>query len=258
MHVKQLSDLAGYAFGKRARRQRSPRQLKEGANPRVRRFILGALIAGLVFAALVAQHHTNAATTILSDNFDDGTRDTSKWNLGLFSRSSSNLDPQINVAEQNGALAITPRAGMSGSHYDGYVSVSTWNMTGALAAVQVVQKAGGNTATIFSVGTDSSNWYSFRAKGSSLYLECRKAGTTSSVSISYSATQHRFWRIRHDSATDSIVFETSADGATWVARRTVARQIAITAVKVELVAGTGEAVSAPGNALFDNFHLDGN
>src|SRR4051812_20565736 len=98
MHFKHLSDLAGSAFGNRARRGRSPLQLKEGANPRVRRFILGALITGLIFAALVAQLPANAAT-ILSDSFDDGTRDTSKWNFGVLSRNSTFVDPQVQVAE---------------------------------------------------------------------------------------------------------------------------------------------------------------
>jgi hypothetical protein len=257
MHFKHLSDLAGSAFGNRARRGRSPLQLKEGANPRVRRFILGALITGLIFAALVAQLPANAAT-ILSDSFDDGTRDTSKWNFGVLSRNSSFVDQQVQVGEQSGGLTITPRASMTGYHYNGYVSVPTWNLTGALAAVQLVQKASGSTNTIFSVGIDSANWYGFRVTGTTLYLESRTAGTTTTVSITYSATQHRFWRVRHNSGNDSIVFETSADGATWVARRTVARQIAITKVKAEMVAGSSLAVSAPGKALFDNFHFDSN
>jgi hypothetical protein len=64
---------------------------------------------------------------------------------------------------------------------------------------------------------------------------------------------HRFWRIRHNAASDSIVYETSADGAGWSAASTVARQISLAAVRMELIAGTTSSVALPGSAHFDNF-----
>jgi hypothetical protein len=89
-------------------------------------------------------------------------------------------------------------------------------------------------------------------------MESRVAGITSSVNNVYDAKLHRFWRFRHDAVTDSILFETSADGVTWVARRTITRQIALDAVKAELIAGTSEAVADPGTALFNKFYLVAN
>ncbi len=197
----------------------------------------------------------SATTAIFSDKFNDGAISVSKWNLGLFSRPSSYFDPQVQVVEQNGTLTVTPIASLTGGHYNGYISASTWNLTGGLAAVDVPQKTSGRASTIFSVGIDRNNRFSFRTKGNTLYMESRVAGISSSVTNTYSAERHRFWRFRHDTVTDSILFETSADGVTWVAHRTVARQIALDAVRAELIAGTSESVDVPGTAQFNKFYL---
>jgi hypothetical protein len=94
-----------------------------------------------------------------------------------------------------------------------------------------------------------------RGKANTLYLENRRLGTTTSVTVAYSAVSMRFWRLRHDGSTDTIVFETSPDGLAWTPRRTIARDITITNTKIELIAGTGESIAAPGSALFDNVKL---
>jgi len=174
----------------------------------------------------------------------------------LLSRSTTAFDSTIDVTEQNGRLSVTPRASVTGDHYSGYVSIMDWNMSGGAATVEVVQKAADKSATLFSFGTDRNNWFGFRAKGSTLYLESRVNGTTTSVSLSYNATAQRFWRFRHDPGTDTVNFETSSDGVSWTALRTVPRTFSITSVKFEIVAGTGESVAAPGAALFDNFNYE--
>jgi tartrate-resistant acid phosphatase type 5 len=197
-------------------------------------------------------------TAVFSDDFNDGVRDPAKWSVGIFSRSSSVFDPQVQVAEQNGRLSITPRAAYSTSSYGGYLSSTARDFSDHSAVVEVVQKTSGNAVTIFSVGIDKDNWYGFRAKGSTLYFEYRRLGATTSVTVSYSALQHRFWRLRVDAATNAVVFETSPDSMNWTARRSVAREFALTSALIELIAGTGEAVSAPDVALFDNFRLESN
>nr|MDQ3323979.1 hypothetical protein [Acidobacteriota bacterium] len=195
----------------------------------------GIISLSLVFLALAFSSiiGTTQAALIFTDNFDDGVIDAAKWKIGILSRSSTQFDSSIVVKEQNGRLSITPRASASGSFYGGYVSASAANLTDSAASVEAAQKTTGNAATIFSVGIDKDNWFGFRAKGSSLFLESRKAGSTTTVSLAYSAVQHRFWRLRHNPIDGTIVFETSADGTAWTARRTIARQITITAVKIE-------------------------
>jgi len=206
----------------------------------------------------IAEADTTISTAVFRDDFNDGTRDTAKWNVGILSRTASNFDPLMPVTEQAGTLNISPRANQTGSFYSGYVTAAVWDLTSSSVSVEVVQKAAGNSATIFSAGIDKDNWYSLRGKANTLYLESRRLGVTTSVSIAYNATTMRFWRLRHDAGTDSIVFETSPDRIVWTQRQSVARQIAITAVRIELIAGTGEAIAAPGSALFDNLELGPN
>lgn len=197
---------------------------------------LTLLFLALAFASI---NGTTQAALIFTDNFDDGVIDAAKWKIGILSKSSTQFDSSIVVKEQNGRLSIAPRASATGSFYSGYVSAAALNLTDSAASVEVAQKTSGNAATIFSVGIDKDNWFGIRAKAGTLYFESRNAGTTSSVSIGYSATQHRVWRLRHDNTADAIVFETSADGVVWTTRRTIAGQIAISAVNIELIAGTG-------------------
>src|SRR5690606_8767231 len=159
---------------------------------------------------------------LLSDDFNDGVMDASKWFLGQLSRSASNYDPLIAVSETGGELVITPRSSYSSASYGGYVSNAEWDLTGRSATVQAAI-AQNNAVSIFSVGIDKDNWYSFRAKGKTLYMESRIDGSTSKTSVRYDAVAHRFWRIRHDAGTDTIRFETSANGAIWTSLRSIHR-----------------------------------
>ena len=213
------------------------------------------------FAGLIDSAYSNTAqaatlsaqSSAFGDDFDDGVRDASNWNLGILSRSANNFDSSISVAETGGQLVISPRAGISGSRYSGYVSAIGTDMTGGRAIVEIVQTASNSAVTLFTVGADKDNWYGFRLKGSTVYLERRISGSTSSTKLKYDVLQHRFFRIRHDTVSDLIVFETSPDSTTWTVRSSVARQLALGSIIVELAAGTGSTISDPGRARFDNF-----
>ena len=93
---------------------------------------------------------------LLSDDFNDNSRDTSKWNWASFSRPGSAFDALVQVREQNQRLEITPRALVSGTHFNGYVSVATWNLTDSRASVEVVQSTDTSdyAETVFGVGID--------------------------------------------------------------------------------------------------------
>src|SRR2546423_3255431 len=188
------------------------------------------------------------------DDFNDNSRDTTKWNVGVFSKDSSQFDPQVQVLEQNGQLQIKPLANALGNHYNGYVSVRGWDMMGAQASVEVVQTTGGPGMS-FVVGLDYNDWYRISFYGGTLYFQDQAGGTSGGAALPHSATPHRLWRLRHGAATDQIVFETSADRSTWMVQRVVARQLPITAMRVEMSAGTYELWGAPGTAIFDNFQL---
>ncbi|HWS53509.1 MAG TPA: hypothetical protein VN228_05260 [Pyrinomonadaceae bacterium] len=191
-----------------------------------------------------------------ADDFDDAAR-ADAWKLGTLNTPPNVFDEGVAVVEQGGRLEITPRD-VGGKNYNGYVSVAGWNLSDARASVEVAGAADGAAQTFFTLAADSNNWFRFLVESGRLNFQARAAGAESSPSVGYDPAQHRHWRLRHDRAADQVVFETSADGASWAARRSVARTFALTGLLVELGAGTASKVNAPGKAVFDNFRLESN
>lgn len=206
----------------------------------------------------IASVSTSAPSGALTDDFNDGVIDLSKWTVGMFSRAVSYVDPRLAVSEQNGKLNIDLNELTDGTHYNGIKSANSWDMTGASAVVEVADASDNKAVTIFAVGIDKNNWLAFRAKGGSLYVEQRVDAVTSNDQLSYDKIADRFWRIRHDPAADTIVFETSADANAWVVKSTVPRPFPQNAVRFELSAGTSDAINKPGIASFDNFRFGPN
>lgn len=205
----------------------------------------------------------STGVTGLADDFNDNTMDLSKWAFGtiqgtIYSGPSA-WDATIPVLERNQRLEISPRSNVTGDHYNGYVSVANWNLTNARATVKAVQTAsGGSTNTQLALCIDNRNFLMISTESGLLRFEQVVNGARSGSTITYNATQHQFWRIRHDATADLIIFETSSDGQTWTVRRSVARQLSISAMKVEISAGTWQGVGSPGTAIFDNFILESN
>ena len=198
---------------------------------------------------------TTSSTVVLSDYFNDQVRAALKWKLGALTAGSAFTDPQVTVVERNARLEIAPRSNASARSYNGYVSASSWNFTGAHARVDVFQTCEGTANTIFAVGTDSNNWYGFVVESGKLYLQSKIDGRKNSQSITYDATEHQSWRIRHEASENQILWETSPDGTTWTIQRQIAPQIPLTALYVTLSAGTYMTEAEPGLAVFDNFKL---
>jgi hypothetical protein len=77
------------------------------------------------------------------------------------------------------------------------------------------------------------------------------------TSIAFDATAHAFFRIRHDASLNNVVFETAPNvsgmpGA-WTAQRTITRDLTVTAMRLELKAGSSDAQSvSPGTVRFDD------
>ena len=184
-------------------------------------------------------------------------RDVSKWKFDALNEGPAKWDPNVPVLEQSSRLEIKPLANTSGNHYNGYVSLATWDMTNARASITVLQTTDSSSFadTVFAIGTDSSNWYRFVYEQGQLYFQQKVAGTKTSTNVTFNAVLHHFWRFRHDPSTDSMVFETSPDGTSWTAQRTVVRAIPITALRFELDAGTGNPEASPGFAIFDDFQM---
>jgi PKD repeat protein len=194
--------------------------------------------------------------TLLADNFDDNSRDAAKWRLGAIMgtiyEGAAAADSLVSVLERNSRLEITPRTNVAGDRYYGYLS-NALDLTGASARVQCVQVPGGSANALLSVTKDSQNFLLFGYESGYLFCDQTIAGQRDYTLINFNAAQHRHWRIRHISAGDSIVFETSPDAVTWTAQRTVARRLPLGSVTVELSGGSYQPEGTPGTVVFDNF-----
>ncbi|MBA2702609.1 MAG: SBBP repeat-containing protein [Blastocatellia bacterium] len=210
-------------------------------------------------------------TPALADNFGGAQRDPAKWNLGTQTQPLGAFDAQIPVVQQNGQLIVTPRTQTDGLHYNGYVSVNSFDFNNATATVEVAQTASNGADTIFSIGSDLDNFSRFvvRAGGGApgvfkkaevrldvaqLIFQVKAGGQLTSVSIPYDPVQHRFMRFRHQPPNNSIAFETSPDNAVFVVQKEIVLEKGVSALTTELSAGTSTATN-PGQAVFDNFQL---
>src|SRR5207248_5815539 len=136
-------------------------------------------------------------TTGVSDDFNDNTLDGTEWYLGVLNKDQSQWDPTVQVREQNGQLQIYPLANTTGNHYNGYVSLRAWDMTGGQASVEAVQVTNGPGMS-FVLGFDYNNWYRIAFSAGSLLLEDQVNGTRHTATIPYNNISQRCWRIRHD------------------------------------------------------------
>jgi hypothetical protein len=199
-----------------------------------------------------------APAASFSDDFEDNVRDTALWKLGTLTQPAESWDQQVTALEKRQQLEITPLSNAGGRHYNGYLSVSNWNLTDARATVVLVQAATGAAQTMFTLSADGNNWFRFLLEDGKLSFQASVSGGLTSTQFATGRTLPRFWRLRHERSADQIFFETSADNLTWSVERSVSRQISLTAMTIELNAGTSAKVAAPGTAIFDNFALEAN
>jgi hypothetical protein len=198
-----------------------------------------------------------AGAPLFSDHFNDNSLNTALWSVGLITVPP---DGSITVAETGGQLAIGPlKQNDSGNHYNGIFTVSTYSLLDAYAQVKAVTVPASSTSAgmLFSAAEDDQNHYRIFVAGGTLFFEKKVAGTKTTLgSVTFNATDHAYWRIRHDAVADAVVFETAPTAAgNWTTRQTAARQLALAAVYFELRAGTPGVQSAPpGTVVFDDFH----
>jgi Tol biopolymer transport system component/photosystem II stability/assembly factor-like uncharacterized protein len=212
-----------------------------------------------------------APTPALADNFGGGQRDPAKWNLGTQTQPLGAFDPQIPVVQQNGQLVVTPRSQTDGVHYNGYVSVNSFDFNNATATVEVAQTATNGADTIFAIGSDLENFARFIVRNgpgvpsgpkkgeekldvAQLIFQVKAGGQLTSISIPYDPVLHRFMRFRHQPPNNSIAFETSSNNVDFLVQKEIPLEKGVSALTTELSAGTTSATD-PGQAVFDNFQL---
>ena len=204
------------------------------------------------------------ANVIIEDNFNDNCLDTLKWTANdLF---SGFTDPAVPVSETAQRLEIGPLLqNASGSHYRGIRSVSSYDFTGAYGYVELVQPPSAATKAdaMLTIGYSVNNYYRIYVTEGKLLAQKKIGGIkTTFLMLPYDSTEHRYLRIRHDAATNSVVFETApANGSapgSWTQRysETWNSAVQLSAIQFELKGGTWQAeTNAPGKVIFDSLFI---
>lgn len=206
------------------------------------------------------------AAPIVSDNFNDNSIDTAKWDTNLFSGFTNTNVP---LAETSQRLEIGPLLqNVNGSAYRGVRTVNTYNFSGAYSYVELVKAPESNTGAfaMFTIGNNVDYFYRMYVSGGNLFGEKKIAGAkTTLFSISYDLTNHRFLRIRHDATTGNVTLDTAPGSGgvpgAWVQRYTETwnTSISTSAIIFEVKGGTSlEEANAPGKVIFDNFEAASN
>src|SRR6185369_6339373 len=179
--------------------------------------IVLALVVGSICTLFTFPHAQAAA--IVSDDFNDNSIDTAKWNPNdLFSGFTNTNVP---IAETSQRLEIGPLLqNVSGSSYRGMRTVNTYDFSGAYAYVELVQAPATNTTAdaIFTIGNSVTAYYRIMEEAGTLKGVRNVGGTkTTLFSITYSSTNHRFWRIRNDSGNMTLDTAPGTSGVpgTW-------------------------------------------
>jgi hypothetical protein len=173
------------------------------------------------------------------------------WRSGVLATSDATFDSNIAVTQNRGALSITP-VQKPGVHFSGYVSIQSFDLNPSTITVSLRRPAGGGATTIFAAAIDSENWRGFRVEGGQLSIESHTNGRVAAKTVPYRATLHRFLRLRMSNVASVIVWETSADGASWNPQYVETANIAVSALRIALSAGTTKSTPIAGPAEFDS------
>ena len=207
--------------------------------------------------------YSASETVVVFDNFTDNSLDTAKWDS--FSLFSGFTNTNVAINETSQRIEIGPLLqNVSGSSYRGISTVNSYSFTGGYSYVELVQAAASNTGgdAMFTIGSDVNNYYRLYVSGGNLIGQKRISGTkTTLFTTTYSSTNHRFLRIRHDASTGNVTLDTATGSSgvpgTWAQQHseTWNSNVVTTAMYFEVKAGTSQIeANAPGTVIFDNFH----
>ena len=191
-----------------------------------------------------------SSANVFSDEFNRTPLDAGKW--GVADPNSS-----VVVSDNGQQLQITPQP--STSAYNGVYSNSTYDLTGRMVQVELTQpiSQAGWCENFIEAALDGNNYFLIDAGSGSMVFRSMVGGANNQTLLpTFDPATQRFWRIRHDAVTNTIFFETSADGNAWTTRKTASVGFSLTSIRFYVYAGAwGTGNGAPGSAKFDNFQL---
>lgn len=177
----------------------------------------------------------------LIDNFNDNSFDTSKWS-----------DPSAGALEQNQRLEISNGSGA----YTIVSATQTYDVDEAAFAVQISDI--GPSYTSQEVGIrlylNSTNivWI-FGGNGNLVAYQLVAGSQTSLASATYSATNHKYLRIRESGGT--FYFDYSADGTSWTNLTSTTNNFGTTIFTPQLYTGQWQGEAGGGYGYFDDVNL---
>lgn len=157
----------------------------------------------------------------------------------------------------NGVTVTYPASTTSSTDGD-IISVSTYNMTGSYAMVNITSTANvgaqATTDNAFKVSTGGGlNLLTFLIEDSTLYAQKIVSGSqTNLTSIAYNARTHAWLRFRESGGT--TYWETSPDGVSWNIFYSASNPIPVTALYVAISGTAWGAATSPGNFTWRYFN----
>ncbi len=220
---------------------------------------MGRIAATVVLGSLAGCDHLlqldkiqplpDASPICLGDDFGGSMIDPNTW--------ATYQTAPATVTESGGQLVIALGSSASPA-YAGVKTRQVFDVTGMRTELEVDEVPVGQGANCsLNWHLDDNNDLAIYTDGGAIDFEQKVNGTLDFQSIPYSASEHRYWRLRHDPGTGQIALETSADDQAWFTNRLIVPGFALTALEIHLAAGTYQNVPAPGAARFDNFALIG-
>jgi RHS repeat-associated protein len=198
---------------------------------------------------LISAESGNAdAPPVFADDFNDNSLNANSWTVYY------PTSPWVNEQSQQLQITLLPNT----AAYNGVYSNSTYDLTNRMMQVESVQAVSqaGWCENYLELELNANNYFMIQVGAGNMIFRSRVNGVNDQTSIPYDGTANRFWRIRHDQSANLIYFETSANDAVWITRKTVSPGFALTALRLHLLAGAyGTGNSSPGTAKYDNVKL---
>jgi len=187
----------------------------------------------------------------LRDDFENNVIDPA-WSTGVTGSATA--------AETGGQAVLTLPSSVAGTHTAFYLANAQYDLTGDQCAIGIgTMVATGVAATAaLQLYVDANNIYKWTQTSGTLKAQKIVAGTTTDLfSVAWSATTHKYLRIRESGGT--VFFDTSTSasaGAAWTNRgsTTIAAAFAVTSLFVQFFVSCGN-IASPGSLRLDMFNL---
>ncbi len=201
-----------------------------------------------------------AAQTLFEDLFSGASVDAAKWN----EVPSGGATPAV---VQNGKLEIPFAADCLGTCWLWMHTTNTFDFTHSAFTVEVVQPASvsvyeGLWLMLQSYDGAGANLYKyeFGYYAGSLYFSQMNdlTGISNDISsVAYHAVNHRYWRLRHDSFSGSMLAEVSPDNTTWALLGAIplSNVFSLARTKPEISTGLWHRTPTPSTPILDNLSI---